>query len=39
MTELADRVFCTYSEQAPVKGRKAETRMPGAQAALVEAYS
>ena len=31
MTELADRVFCIYSEQAPAKGRKAEARMPGAQ--------
>ena len=38
MTELADRVFCIYSEQAPAKGRKAETKMPGAQATL-EAYS
>ncbi len=31
MTELADRVFCIYSEQAPAKGRKAEAKMPGAQ--------
>jgi DNA polymerase I len=38
MTELADRVFCIYSEQAPVKGRKVEAKMPGAQATL-EAYS
>jgi len=38
MTELADRVFCIYGEQAPAKGRKAEARMPGAQATL-EAYS
>jgi hypothetical protein len=38
MTELADRVFCIYSEQAPAKGRKAEAKMPGAQATL-EAYS
>jgi hypothetical protein len=38
MTELADRVFCIYSEQAPAKGRKAEAKMAGAQATL-EAYS
>ena len=38
MTELADRVLCIYSEQAPAKGRKAEAKMPGAQATL-EAYS
>ena len=38
LTELADRVFCIYSEQAPAKGRKAEAKMPGAQATL-EAYS
>ena len=38
MTELADRVFCIYSEQALAKGRKAEAKMPGAQATL-EAYS
>ena len=38
MMELADRVFCIYSEQAPAKGRKAEAKMPGAQATL-EAYS
>jgi hypothetical protein len=38
MTELADRVFCIYSEQALAKGRKAGAKMPGAQAAL-EAYS
>ena len=38
MTELADRVFCIYSEQAPAKGRKAEAKMTGAQATL-EAYS
>jgi len=38
MMELADRVFCIYSEQAPSKGRKAEAKMPGAQATL-EAYS
>ena len=36
--ELADRVFCINNEQAPVKGRKAEAKMPGAQATL-EAYS
>jgi len=24
ITELADRVFCIYSEQSPAKGRKAE---------------
>jgi hypothetical protein len=29
MTELADREFCIYSEQAPAKGRKAEAKMPG----------
>ena len=34
MTELADRVFCIYSEQAVQKG----ARMPGAQRTL-EAYS
>jgi DNA polymerase I len=38
LTELADRVFCIYNEQAPAKGRKAEAKMPGAQATL-EAYS
>jgi DNA polymerase I len=38
MMELADRVFCIYNEQAPAKGRKAEAKMPGAQATL-EAYS
>ena len=38
ITELADRVFCIYNEQAPAKGRKAEEKMPGAQATL-EAYS
>ena len=38
LTELADRVFCIYSEQAPAKGRKAEVKMPGAQRTL-EAYS
>lgn len=38
MTELADRVFCIYGEQAPAKARKAEAKMPGAQATL-EAYS
>ena len=37
MTELADRVFCFYEEQA--RGRaKADPKMPGAQATL-EAYS
>jgi hypothetical protein len=36
LTELADRVFCIFSEQAPAKGRKA--KMLGAQATL-EAYS
>ena len=36
MTELADRVFCIYSEQT--RGWKAEAKMPGAQATL-EAYS
>ena len=38
LTELAGRVFCIYSEQAPTKGRKAEAKTPGAQATL-EAYS
>jgi DNA polymerase I len=38
MTELADRVFCIYSEQAPSKGRKAEAKMPGDQRTL-EVYS
>lgn len=38
LTELADRVFCIYSEPAPAKARKAEAKMPGAQATL-EAYS
>jgi hypothetical protein len=38
LTELADRVFCIYSEQTPAKGRKAEAKMPGAQRTL-EAYS
>jgi len=39
LTDLADRVFCIYSEQAPTKGRtKAEAKIPGAQATL-EAYS
>jgi DNA polymerase I len=32
LTELADRVFCIYSE--PVKSKKAESRMPGAQRTL-----
>ena len=39
MTELADRVFCIYSEPARAKGRgKAEARMAGEQRTL-EAYS
>ena len=38
LTELADRVFCIYGEQAPAKTRKAEAKMPGAQRTL-EAYS
>lgn len=38
LTELADRVFCIYSEQAPAKSRKAEVKKPGAQATL-ETYS
>ena len=38
MTELADRVFCIYSEQAPAKCRKIEAKTPGAQRTL-EAYS
>jgi hypothetical protein len=36
--ELADRVFCIYSEQAPAKSRKIEAKTPGAQATR-EAYS
>jgi DNA polymerase I len=36
LTELADRVFCIYSE--PAKSKKAEARMPGAQRTL-EAFS
>jgi hypothetical protein len=38
LTELADRVFCIYSEPAPAKARKAEAKMPGEQRTL-EAYS
>ena len=38
MMELADRVFCIYSEQAPSKGRKAEAKIPGARRTQ-EAYS
>ena len=38
MTELADRGFFIYREQAPSKGRKAEAKMPGAQRTQ-EAYS
>jgi hypothetical protein len=38
LIELADRVFCIYSKQAPAKGRKAEAKMPGEQRTL-EAYS
>jgi hypothetical protein len=38
LTELADRVFCIYSEQAPAKGRKAEARTTREQMTL-EAYS
>jgi hypothetical protein len=38
MAELADRVFCIYSEQASAKGQKAEAKMPEAQRTL-EAYS
>jgi len=38
MTELADRVFCIYSEQAPAKGRKTEAKMPGDQRTR-DAYS
>jgi hypothetical protein len=36
LVELADRVFCIYSE--PAKSKKAEVRMPGAQRTL-EAFS
>jgi hypothetical protein len=32
LTELADRVFCIYSE--PAKGKEAEARMPGVQRTL-----
>jgi DNA polymerase I len=32
LTELADRVFCIYSE--PAKSKKAEAKMPGAQKTL-----
>jgi DNA polymerase I len=38
ITELADRVFCIYSEQTSANGRKAEAKTPRAQATL-EAYS
>jgi hypothetical protein len=38
ITELADRVFCIYSEPAPAKGRKAEAKTPREQRTL-EAYS
>jgi len=39
MTELADRVFCIYSEHAPTRGHaKADPKMQGAQKTL-EAYS
>jgi len=34
LTELADRVFCIYNEQAPAKGRKAGAKTPGAQRTL-----
>ena len=39
LTELADRVFCIYSEQAPAKGRKAEAKMPPGAQRTLEAYS
>ncbi|MEI6104187.1 MAG: hypothetical protein WCP70_09605 [Methanothrix sp.] len=38
LTELADRVFCIYGEQAPAKSRKIEAKTPGEQRTL-EAYS
>ncbi|MHB8118941.1 MAG: hypothetical protein ACYDHX_09465 [Methanothrix sp.] len=38
MTELADRVFCIYGEQARGRAAKAEAKMPGAQRTQ-EAYS
>jgi hypothetical protein len=38
MMELADRMFCIYSEQAPAKGRKTEAKMPGDQRTR-DAYS
>jgi len=38
MTELADRGFFIYSEQAPAKDRKTEAKMPGARRTQ-EAYS
>ena len=39
ITELDDRVFCIYSEQAPAKGRKAEAKMPPGAQRTLEAYS
>jgi hypothetical protein len=39
LTELADRVFCIYSEQAPTKGRKAEAKVPSGTQPALEAYS
>jgi len=39
ITELADRVFCIYSEQAPSKGSKAEAKMPPGAQRTLEAYS
>jgi DNA polymerase I len=39
LTELADRVFCIYGEQAPAKGRKAEAKMPPGVQRTLEAYS
>jgi hypothetical protein len=38
LTELADRMFCIYGEQAPVKGRKAQPKMPREQRTR-DAYS
>jgi hypothetical protein len=39
MTELADRVFCIYSELAPAKSRKAEAKMPPGEQRTLETYS
>lgn len=36
---MADRVFCIYREQAPAKGRKAETKMLLGYSAMIGFYS